>query len=391
MNISYSQLISGEPTLKIAHLSDLHIQDNESKNYLLFQQVLIRKEILSADLVVITGDLTDKGLKKEYSALADILSDFTSSQQILCVPGNHDSGNTAACLGLMGSELNSCKILSKRFNKIVNICQEYISDKIEYPIRLELAKGQCVVFGLDSTCDDIKMVAAGEIKKRQLDILDSELSSLSSEQRKIIVLHHHVLSMSCGRRFRDLKEIERFMFLKNNESLKSLLLKHNVDLVLHGHRHRYSHGQYGNTQIIQASSQTKGCSFTGERFFNHITIGLDSGAINIDRIHFASPAQNRTLSEVFDTQEKMIAWHRFTEKLYSSEDTYKELSNYLKEQKNKLGLLDLLSSHLDKQLENLYNHITQDSQTSMSNDYNKQRTEELFKYILGITESIDNE
>ena len=79
----------------IVQISDLHIgsQFLEDKFDLLVQEV----NELNPDTIVITGDLTNEGLMKEYQKCKLLLSRF-NAKKIITVSGNHDYRNTGYLL-----------------------------------------------------------------------------------------------------------------------------------------------------------------------------------------------------------------------------------------------------------------------------------------------------
>lgn len=86
-----SQTISDDYNgLKIAHLSDIHYETMESNKSRLTRVV---EEInkLKPDLVVLTGDLVDKGITEEqYDELVEIFSKLEASIGKYAIDGNHD-------------------------------------------------------------------------------------------------------------------------------------------------------------------------------------------------------------------------------------------------------------------------------------------------------------
>ncbi len=79
----------------IAQITDLHIRPEGKPAYRVVETNMLTERALRAvmlhrpDLVVITGDLTDCGLREEYAVLADMLRRNVSAP-VLAIPGNHD-------------------------------------------------------------------------------------------------------------------------------------------------------------------------------------------------------------------------------------------------------------------------------------------------------------
>lgn len=96
----------GFPASVLLHLSDLHFQDRRQAS-LWFDQLAedlrgeLKVEPRQLDLVLLTGDITDKGQADGYKAaqqfLADLQGEFQlAPEQMLIVPGNHDLNRAAA-------------------------------------------------------------------------------------------------------------------------------------------------------------------------------------------------------------------------------------------------------------------------------------------------------
>ncbi len=92
------------PTIRWLHLTDLHIGMNgqaplwpNMEQQILDDLAYLRKEIGTWDLVLFTGDLTQKGTKEEFEAfekhllkLWDKFNAWGFEPKLLAVPGNHD-------------------------------------------------------------------------------------------------------------------------------------------------------------------------------------------------------------------------------------------------------------------------------------------------------------
>ncbi len=85
--------------LRITHLSDLHItegpdvrmveKDEPGGNQAL-QALLSRPEVQESDLVLLTGDVTDRGTAISWRAALDALTEHGLTDRAVLVPGNHD-------------------------------------------------------------------------------------------------------------------------------------------------------------------------------------------------------------------------------------------------------------------------------------------------------------
>ena len=78
-------------TITIAQLSDLHCGSAHFVPSLL-DRALVEVNELEPDVVIVSGDLTDFGLRGEYQLAADYLARI-ACERVIVIPGNHDSRN----------------------------------------------------------------------------------------------------------------------------------------------------------------------------------------------------------------------------------------------------------------------------------------------------------
>jgi 3',5'-cyclic AMP phosphodiesterase CpdA len=77
--------------MKIVQLSDIHFGSQFRND--IFEQVINEVNELSPYAVIITGDLTNEGLKEEYEGCKELISKL-NTKKIIAMPGNHDYRNT---------------------------------------------------------------------------------------------------------------------------------------------------------------------------------------------------------------------------------------------------------------------------------------------------------
>lgn len=180
-------------------MSDIHFGDNtfsqDLKNNLLNQ---VSHE--NPDLIVMSGDLTNRGYSNEYTDALSFLDELKSITDVNIVPGNHDARN----VGLLHFE----KLVGER--KFLEIDKD----------------GGFAIVGLDSSEPDIN---DGQIGVDQLEWLKVALNKIPSNMLKIVTFHHHLLPIpQTGR--------ERNILLDSGDLLR-ILIDHGVDFVLNGHKH----------------------------------------------------------------------------------------------------------------------------------------------------------
>ena len=77
--------------MEIVQLSDIHFGSQFRED--VFEKVIEEVNLLSPDAVIITGDLTNEGLKEEYEQCKALISKI-NVEKIIAVSGNHDYRNT---------------------------------------------------------------------------------------------------------------------------------------------------------------------------------------------------------------------------------------------------------------------------------------------------------
>ncbi len=79
----------------IVQLSDLHVGSQFLPE--VFETVVKEVNEINPDVIVITGDLTNEGLMKEYEQCKLLLAKF-NTKKIISISGNHDYRNTGYLL-----------------------------------------------------------------------------------------------------------------------------------------------------------------------------------------------------------------------------------------------------------------------------------------------------
>jgi 3',5'-cyclic AMP phosphodiesterase CpdA len=85
--------------LRVAHLSDLHITENEDARMVerrrpggnaSFERLLDAAPLYDANVVLVTGDVTDRGTAGAWRAFLDAVEERDLAGRVVLVPGNHD-------------------------------------------------------------------------------------------------------------------------------------------------------------------------------------------------------------------------------------------------------------------------------------------------------------
>jgi len=230
--------------MRIAHVSDIHMS---SPHYIPEWGDRLRKVInsIEADLLIITGDLTDNGYPHEYDIVKEFLDSLDAAERII-LPGNHDARN-------LGFEIFE-DIFGSRFPIFEN--------------------EEVIVFGMDSTEPDID---DGHIGRENYDRIRRVFSE--KDKFKIFCIHHHLIPIpGTGR--------ERHIPVDAGEAL-ALCTELRIDMVLSGHKHLPWVWRLENTYYITAGTATtrrlKGRSHPS---FN--IIDMDGSGVRVREFNVAS-------------------------------------------------------------------------------------------------------
>ncbi len=197
----------------IVQLSDLHVGSQFLPK--VFETVVKEVNELNPDVIVITGDLTNEGLMKEYEKCKSLLTQF-NTKKIISISGNHDYRNTGY-------------LLFKKF----------------FPFQ--------TVNELD---DDIVLVTVGtarpdrnegEVGYRQNLWLERTMKKYK-DKIKIVAMHHHLIPIpDTGS--------DQLTVVDAGDILRTVL-DTGVDVVLCGHKHRPWAWNFGKLTVVNAGAAT---------------------------------------------------------------------------------------------------------------------------------------
>jgi len=180
-------------TISIAHLSDLHLtatadgrrkEDRARNMNANLARLLHHRPVQEADLIIITGDVSDRG---EFAAWNALWSSAREADldlgKMVVIPGNHD----AACLGLRRARPKAEDLA------IVRAGLEKGLQRRRFPWARVFADGRIGVFAIDSVnAGNFNLVdnAVGRIGFDQLARLGGLLRGHTRIPCKLIILHH---------------------------------------------------------------------------------------------------------------------------------------------------------------------------------------------------------
>ena len=186
----------------LVHLSDLHFGHIDPN---LLSPLTQRIHALSPDLVVVSGDLTQRARTTEFQQAQAFLAALPLPQ--LVVPGNHDIP--------LHNPL-------RRFIDPLRKYRRYICDTLN-PTYLD---EEIVVTGINTARS--LTIKDGRINQAQVDHLEKVWRSVDQTVLKIIVTHHP---------FDLAGAVKKSQLIGNAHGLMPVLASLNVDLLLAGHHH----------------------------------------------------------------------------------------------------------------------------------------------------------
>ena len=223
----------------IVQLSDLHVGSQFQPEA--FDAIVGEVNGIKPDAMLVTGDLTNEGLIKEYERCKALLGRF-ACKKIIAISGNHDYRNTG-----------------------------YLHFKKYFPFdSVNELGGGVVVVTVGTAMPDRN---EGEVGYRQNLWLERTMRRYAGRV-KILAMHHHLIGIpDTG--------ADRLTITDAGDVLRTILAT-KVDLVLCGHKHRPWVWNFGDLEIVNAgtaaSERVRGLF---ENTYNIITIGQDR-SISVD-------------------------------------------------------------------------------------------------------------
>lgn len=197
----------------IVQISDLHVGSQFLPGK--FDTLVSEVNDLNPDVVVVTGDLTNEGLVKEYERCKMLLAKL-NAKRLITISGNHDYRNTGY-------------LLFKKFFPFESVNE--LSDDV-------------VLVTVGTARPDRN---EGEVGHRQTLWLERTLQKYK-DRLKIVAMHHHLVAIpDTGS--------DQLTVVDAGDILRTIL-DSNVDLVLCGHKHRPWVWNFGRLSVVNAGTAT---------------------------------------------------------------------------------------------------------------------------------------
>lgn len=188
---------------RIVHISDLHFGALEPASLEPLRDTIAR---LAPQLVVVSGDLTQRARPEQFRAAAAYL-DTLASPRVLCVPGNHD--------------VPLWNLLRRALTPLRHY-RRHVDDE-RYPTWID---DEVAVIGINTARS--AAIANGRVNRRQLRRISRFLDAEAAGRCRIVVAHHPFA----------LPEESRERRVGRSHRGLAALVDARVDLLLTGHRHR---------------------------------------------------------------------------------------------------------------------------------------------------------
>ena len=197
----------------IVQISDLHVGSQFRPD--VFDRMVEEVNSLRPDVVVVTGDLTNEGLIKEYESCRELLGRIRTKKMI-AMSGNHDYRNTGYLLFKKYFPFETVNELDE--NTVLVILGTARPDRNE-----------------------------GEVGYRQNLWLERTMNRYKNKV-KILAMHHHLVAIpDTGS--------DQMTVVDAGDVLRTILATH-VNLVLCGHKHRPWAWNFGELTVVNAGTAT---------------------------------------------------------------------------------------------------------------------------------------
>ncbi len=245
---------------RIAVVSDLHSGDGSKANdlcpdsrdekhfvdnYLDSFENFVRTESLSADILIVPGDLSHRADPREMELAVTAIKRICnvlniSNDKVVFVPGNHDVDWSV--LRIDSDDPTGLRH-KQRYDPLLRTAS-YLTERHESargsfdiaPFVCEWRFPEAYVMTFNSSWHDRpeKSNHHGLIPQRTVETIDKLITQKSPnhDQLRIFVVHHHVLAYSDP-----LPDEPDFSVMTNSMNLIQSLSRNHFDLLIHGHKH----------------------------------------------------------------------------------------------------------------------------------------------------------
>ncbi|MDF1562871.1 MAG: metallophosphoesterase [Deltaproteobacteria bacterium] len=260
--------------IRLVHLSDLHLtasdEDSRSEPRLFgklqgmnatFRALLREEPVQSADWILVTGDVTDRGDREAWEVFWAAVGEAGLKRRVRLVPGNHDVCHLGAPrIGersrLMGEDLERMR---------AGVCLGRPRKQTLFPWVEFLEPGRLALIGLDSNNagnGNGVVNAIGRIGNRQTRRLVRLLRQpeVAACPAKILLMHHSPNLPRARRGAEHYGPLSRWGHEVpdvDRVTLRHLCALGGVRLIAHGHLHRSDDRELDGVRIVGAPASTE--------------------------------------------------------------------------------------------------------------------------------------
>lgn len=267
---------------RIVHLSDIHFGTVDEA---VAERAIEKINELTPDVVVISGDLTQRARTREFIDARAFLDKLPQPQ--IVVPGNHD-------VPLYN--------VYDRFFRGLGKYKRYITDDLT-PTFVD---GEIAVVGINSARS--LTIKGGRVNQAQVEFIRTTLCELSDDILKVIVTHHP-FDVPEGHDHNDVVGRAKLVF--------PALAECGADVFLSGHLHvsniettakRYNIGEGRNAIVVQAGTAMSGRVRGESHSFN--VLEFDRPALSVKRFECVERLQGFKPSEEKVYEQFRCGWER---------------------------------------------------------------------------------
>ncbi|MFL6764254.1 MAG: metallophosphoesterase family protein [Sphingomicrobium sp.] len=242
---------------RLLHLSDLHFGAHDED---LVEAVERKADELKPDLVVISGDFTQRARTEQFRQACEFLEGLRErGHEVLGVPGNHD--------------VPLYDVL-RRFLSPLARYRRFIDDSLCPFIELP----GVAVLGINTARS--LTFKDGRINRDQVEFIRDTFARSSSEAMRILVTHHPLFALRVG------EELDRP--IGGQELALDAIEESGVDMLLAGHNHHASSQdasdlvtRAGGVLVVQAGTATSTRVREQEQSFNTIDVAEGQATITV--------------------------------------------------------------------------------------------------------------
>jgi len=243
---------------RIVHLSDLHFGAHDQR---LVEAVEGRVDELKPDLVVISGDFTQRARTEQFREACEFLDRLRDrGHEVLGVPGNHD--------------VPLYDVL-RRFLSPLARYRRFIDESLCPFVEI----GGVAVLGINTARS--LTFKDGRMNRDQVDFIRETFARTPSESMRILVTHHPLFALQVG------KQVERA--IGRQELALDAVEESGVDILLAGHNHHASSQdasdlvtRAGGVLVVQAGTATSTRVRDEDQSFNTVDVSKQSAAVTVN-------------------------------------------------------------------------------------------------------------